>query len=202
MKITLTLLIVLGILGQKIVHAEETYVEPGRFGAEWAVTEDTVFIGPTYKSDTLDAALFVSGHSFTDGAAVKSWVINTRLGYRYNLGSHNYLAGGILANYVFSGQDFGTGVGSTFNNTKSVSNNKGLSVAGSGRIGPYLAIQRHFAHSGVFVEIAVMLYAYQTNKMNDGNDNLVTSHANRFLESGYVGMGYLFGTSGDDLASK
>ena len=77
MKITLTLLIVLGILGQKIVHAEETYVEPGRFGAEWAVTEDTVFIGPTYKSDTLDAALFVSGHSFTDGAAVKSWVINT-----------------------------------------------------------------------------------------------------------------------------
>ena len=47
----------------QVVHAEEVYVEPGRIGAEWAVTEDTVFIGPTYKSDKIDAALFVSGHS-------------------------------------------------------------------------------------------------------------------------------------------
>ena len=201
MKFALVVLALMTIL-PKMSHAEEVYVEPGRFGAEWAVTEDTVFIGPTYKSDTLDAALFVSGHSFTDGAEVKSWVINTRLGYRYNLGSHNYISGGLLANYIFSGQDYGTGVGSTFNNTKSVSANKGISVAGAGRVGPYLAIQRHFAHSGVFLEVAVMVYAYQTNKMNDGTDHLVSSHANRFLESGYVGMGYLFGTSGDDLASK
>ena len=93
-------------------------------------------------------------------------------------------------------------MGSTFNNTKSVTSVKGVNVAGSGRIGPYLAIQRHFAHSGVFVEVAVMVYAYQTNKINDGQGSLVTSHANRFLESGYVGMGYLFGTSGDDLASN
>jgi|GEM_PF-6301816 len=201
MKFAIALFTAFGIC-MTYAHSEEVYVEPGRFGAEWAVTEDTVFIGPTFKSDKLDAALFVSGHSFTDGAAVKSWVVNSRIGYRFNLGSHNYLSAGVLANYIFNGKDYGNGVLPTFNNTASVSANHGVNVAGSGRVGPYLAIQRHFAHSGVFVEVAVMLYAYQTNKMNDGQDHLVTSHANRFLESGYVGMGYLFGTSGDDLASK
>ena len=181
------------------VSRAEEYTEPGRFGAEWAVTEDTVFLGPTYKSNKIDAAFFISGHKFDDGAPAQSWVVNSRVGYRYNLGSHNYLAGGLLANYVVKGKDYGTGVGSTFNNTKGATNIPGVDIAGAGRFGPYLAIQRHFAHSGVFVEIAVMLYAYQTNIMNDTQGNRVTSHADRFLESGYVGMGYLFGDSGDDL---
>ena len=186
------------LMNMNFAHAEE-YTEPGRFGAEWAVTEDTVFLGPTYKSDKIDAAFFLSGHNFRDGAAINSWVVNARLGYRYNLGSHNYLAGGLLANYVVKGRDFGTLTGSTFNNSKAVSSIPGVDIAGAGRIGPYLAVQRHFAHSGVFLEIAVMLYAYQSNIMNDGSGNRVTSHVDRFLESGYVGMGYLFGESGDDL---
>jgi len=199
MKLLLCSLFLITSIFSTIAHAEEEYVEPGRFGAEWAVTEDTVFLGPTYKSDKVDAAFFLSGHKFDDGAPAQSWVVNTRLGYRYNLGSHNYVAAGLLANYVAKGKDYGTGVGSTFNNTKSTTSIPGVDIAGAGRVGPYLAIQRHFAHSGVFLEIAVMLYAYQTNIMNDGQGNRVTSHADRFLESGYVGMGYLFGDSGDDI---
>lgn len=179
--------------------ATEEYREPGRVGAEWAVTEDTVFLGPTYKSDKIDAAFFLSGHSFRDGAPAHSWVVNARLGYRYNLGAYNYISAGALVNGIVSGTDYGTGVGSTFNNTKSVSGQKGVDVKGAGRIGPYLAIQRHFPHSGVFVELAVMVYAYQHNIMNDGSGNKVTSNADRYLESGYVGIGYLFGASGDDL---
>jgi hypothetical protein len=125
--------------------------------------------------------------------------MNTRLGYRFNLGSYNYLAAGALANVTVAGHDYGSTTAASFNNTNSVDGNKSVDIAGSGRVGPYLAIQRHFPHSGVFVEIAVMVYAYQTNIMNDGKGNKVVTNDHRFLESGYVGIGYLFGDSGDDI---
>jgi len=185
-----------------VAHAEaDNFIEPGRYGAEWAVTEDTVFIGPTYRGEKLEAAFFLSGHKMTDGAPVESWVVNARLGYRHNLGLHNYLSGGLLANYIVLGKDYGSGVGSTFNNTKSVQNVPAVDVAGAGRVGPYLAIQRQIPGSGVFFEVAVMVYAYQTNYMNDGAGNKISSHGNRFLESGYVGMGYLFGDEGSHSSS-
>jgi len=89
-----------------VAHAEaDNFIEPGRYGAEWAVTEDTVFIGPTYRGEKLEAAFFLSGHKMTDGAPVESWVVNARLGYRHNLGLHNYLSGGLLANYIRRGVD-------------------------------------------------------------------------------------------------
>ena len=186
------------ILSTGFARAEES-IEPGRYGAEWAVTEDTVFLGPTYKGDKLDAAFFFSGHKYRDEVPAESWVVNARLGARYNLGSYNYLAYGLLANYVVIGKDYGSGTGSSFNNTLAYNGTDPVNTAGSGRVGPYLAIQRHFPHSGVFVELAVMLYAYQTNIMNDGKGGKVVTHDDRYLESGYVGLGWLFGQSGDDI---
>lgn len=181
------------------LHAEEIYVEPGRHGLQWSVTEDTVFMGYAYRSDWLDVSLHFSGHSFIDGARANYYPINWRVGYRFNLGSHNYLAAGLLVNVALFGSDYGSGIAATFNNTKSVQGVTGVNIAGAGRVGPYIAIQRHFAHSGVFLELAVMPFAYQNNIMNDGQGNKVTSTGLRFMESGYVSVGYLFGTSGDDL---
>lgn len=146
-----------------------------------------------------DASFFISGHKYRDGAPADSWVTNARFGYRHNLGSYNYLAMGLLANVTLIGHDYGSGIGASFNNTKDYDGNSAVDIAGAGRVGPYLAIQRHFPHSGVFVEIAVMVYAYQTNIMKSANTGQrVVTHDDRFLESGYVGIGYLFGKSGDD----
>ena len=180
-----------------VVKAEE-YVEPGRHGFQLSVTEDTVFGGYTYKSNHFDALFNFSGHSYGSGNQPFSYPINAHAGYRINIGDHNYIATGLAVNFVLFGKDYGNGAG----NQLVLPNNPsahGVSLFGMGRYGNYVSLQRHFPHSNLMIELWTMPYAYQLNIMN-ANGQKVVSHDNRYFESGAVGIAYLFGPSGDDIA--
>jgi hypothetical protein len=175
----------------------EKYVEPGRWGVQWTVTEDTVFVGLAYDSDKYDFLFNISGHTYIgSGGPTQSYPINTHFGLRENLGSQNYFAYGLAANVVAFGTDYGSGVGSSFT-APAPAGAQGVDIAGAGRVGPYIALQRHFAHSGLMLNVWTMPYAYQTNIVNANNQKVVTND-HRFFESGGIGIAYLFGDSGDD----
>ncbi len=182
-----------------LVQAEE-YTEPGRHGVQLSVTEDTVFGGYVYRTEKLDLIVNFSGHSYVGANQPYSWPINFHVGYRFNLQNHNYLAAGLAANFVLFGTDYGSGNGNQLI-PPNPSTATGVDMFGMGRYGTYISLQRHFPHSNIMIELATMPYAYQINIMNIGGTKTY-SYDHRFFESGFVGIAYLFGASGDDAPNK
>ncbi len=184
------------LLLSTFAHAEE-YIEPGRYGVQLSVTEDTVFAGLAYKSDKLDFLLNFSGHSYAGENQPYSYPVNSKIGYRINLGDYNYFAVGARVNFVLFGKDYGNGAANQLA-ASNPPNATAVDLFGMGRYGSYISLQRHFPHSHIYLELNMMPFAYQLNILNVGGARQV-NHDWRYFESGEVGIAYLFGTSGDDL---